>query len=51
MIPDTFTPILDDAPDAVMPNDLFDLDGETFLRIRNGCVETGSADLLSDGGA
>lgn len=46
-----FPPILEDAPGAIDAHDLFDLDGETFLRIRNGCVETGWADLLFDGGA
>ena len=26
--------------------DLYDLDGETFFRNRNGCIETFSADLF-----
>ncbi len=30
--------------------DLYDLDGETFLRSRDGRVETGAIHLLSEGG-
>lgn len=50
MIPVPLISILDDCPDTVCVSDLVDLDGETFLHIRNGCVETGTADLLIDGG-
>lgn len=28
--------------------DLYDLDGETFFRCRDGCVETGDAGLMQD---
>ncbi|MCK1281774.1 hypothetical protein IVB46_41825 [Bradyrhizobium sp. 61] len=28
------------------PDDLFDLDGDTLLRYRNGCVETLNSDTL-----
>lgn len=28
------------------PNDLFELDGDTLLRYRNGCIETFDSDLL-----
>lgn len=27
--------------------DLYDLDGETFFRSRNGCIETGSWEVVS----
>lgn len=45
-------PIAADAFEAAIesaicrPNDLFDLDGDTLLRFRNGCVETFDSDLL-----
>lgn len=28
-------------------DDLYDLDGETFFRNRNGCIETGSWEVAS----
>ena len=30
----------------VSPNDLYDLDGETFLRCRDGRIETGDPETL-----
>lgn len=33
----------------IAPNDLYDLDGETFLRTRDGRVETGDFNLLEGG--
>jgi hypothetical protein len=45
-------PIATDAFEAAVasaiyrPDDLFDLDGDTLLRYRNGCVETFDSDTL-----
>jgi hypothetical protein len=40
--PDAFEAAVDDA--ICRPSDLFDLDGDTLLRYRNGCVETLDSD-------
>ena len=37
---DEFETLVENA--IVRAQDLYDLDGETFFRNRNGCIETGS---------
>jgi hypothetical protein len=41
---DTFEASIESA--IVRPDDLYQLDGETFLRSVGGCIETGSAETF-----
>ena len=41
---DAFEAMIENA--IMRPEDLFDLDGDTLLRRRNGCIETFDADVL-----
>jgi hypothetical protein len=41
---DSFEASIEDA--IVRPADLYELDGETFLRNVGGCIETGSAETF-----
>lgn len=45
---DAFEYLIENRIDNV--TDLYDLDGETFLRSRNGIIETGDLDLVQGGG-
>lgn len=46
---DTFEALIENT--IMRPQDLYDLDGETFLRNRIGCVETFPADGFDPAGA
>ena len=43
---DTFEAMIENT--IIPPSDLYDLDGETFLRNRDGRMESGVLDVLRD---